>query len=332
MRPYSFRVVPINPDDTSGVPIAVAGQTMVDIQKLITDIGCMLVRLSMRIQNHIPAKIKKKFDLTIGGGSGPGLDTGPSEGNDAALEGAIALLCSTLDFLGKGAVGTWMSDTFEDEESRTIIAKDLVDLTDHLKGYALEYGTNDSPRRFEELDRKKIVEYTVRKEWVSGAVGVVVRDTVKKNRWHLNNDGRLIPLSFDKNIVTSDIPTFAAAGPVILIGKVERDAEEDIIRIEKVSGCYTIPELKFSSIITKDGDRRLLNPLIAKTGFDAERQTWTMRNDTLGIAINKPSWDECVVSFHEYAQFLFETYVDANGPFEGEEKDIHDFLVSLLPA
>ena len=331
MRSFSFRVIPVDSGSREGVPIAVAGQTMVDVQKLLTDIGCMLLRTSMRLQNEIPESLVKKFDLTIGGDNG-GLTTGPSEGNDEALEGAMNILCATLDFLGTGAVGNWMKDNFEDEEARAVIAKDLVDLTDHLKGYILEYGSDNNVRQFKGLEREKILQYTIRTEWLSAAVGKIQRDDVRKNHWNLTNDQFLVPLSFDKNIASSDIPEFANAGPVIVVGNVVRNKDGHITNIEKITGCYTIPNLKFHRIITKDGDRNLLNPLIALTGYDAEKDIWSLYNDDVGIYINKPSWDECIIAFHEYALFLFETYVDTDKQFEGEEQEIREYLMSLLPA
>ena len=48
--------------------------------------------------------------------------------------------------------------------------------------------------------------------------------------------------------------------------------------------------------------------------------------------MNKPSWDECIIAFHEYAMFLFETYVDSDKEFTGEELEIREYLRSLLPA
>ncbi|AMK13514.1 hypothetical protein AUP07_0458 [methanogenic archaeon mixed culture ISO4-G1] len=332
MRSYGFKVVSSDPADGKGIPIAVAGQTMIDVQKLLTDIGCMLIRIDLRIQNEIPKQLVKKFDLNLGGTGKGGLSTGPSEGNDAALEYAMRVLCATLDFLGKGAVGTWMTDTFEDDDARAMIAQDLVDLADHLDGYILEYGTGDDVRRFEGLEREKILAYTKNDLPVSAAVGVIVRDEVRRNHWNLTNDRFVVPVSFDKNIVVSDIPRFASSGPVIVIGKVNRNKEGHITSVEKIHGCYSIPNLKFQRIVTKDSDRDLLNPLIAITGYDSERDVWTMTNEELGISISKPSWDECVVAFHEYAMFLFETYVDSGGQFEGEEGEIRDFLLSLLPA
>ena len=332
MHSFGFRVVSSDPDDRSGVPIAVAGQIMVDVQTLLTDIGCMMLRLSMRLQNEIPDKLVRKFDLTIGGGSTGGLNSGPTEGNDEALEGAMTVLCNTLDFLGTGAVGNWMKDTFQEDEARGKIAQDLIDLSEHLKGYVLEYGRADDQKSFEGVDTSKFVEYTVDKDWISAAVGKVERDSVRRNHWNLSNDEYLIPISFDKNIAHSDIPTFAAAGPVILVGKVRRNKEGHIISLDKVQGCYTIPTLKFHRLITKDRDMNLLNPLIATISYDSDTGNWSMRNDDVGISVTKPSWDDCVVSFHEYGIFLFENYVETDRQFDGEEMEVREFLMSLLPA
>jgi hypothetical protein len=305
---------------------------MVDVQRLLTDIGSMMLRLSMRLQNELPKGLISKFDLTIGGNTSGGLNSGPSEGNDEALEKAMEILCATLDFLGTGAVGSWMEDNFQEDEDRCRITKDLIELSEHLEGYVLEYGPYDNQRKFEGLDKDKLQKYLVNDGWISAAIGKIDRDPVKKNHWNMSNDQYLVPISFDKNIAPADVPSFSAAGPVILIGKVSRNSEGHITSIEKVQGCYTIPQMRFLSVITKDGDRVLLNPLVAIVGYDAETDTWSLSNDDLGIKVNKPSWDECVISFHEYAYFLFENYVDNDKELAGEELEIRQFLESLLPV
>jgi hypothetical protein len=332
MRSYGFRVVSSDSDNVSGVPIAVAGQAMVDIQRLLTDIGCMMVRLQLRIQNSVPEDLRRKYDLRIGGGDDSGFNSGPSSGNEKALEKTLEILCATLDFLGKGAVGTWMEDTFQDDDSRIAIARDLLDLNDHLQGYILEYGTADDVKRFEGLDRKRLEEHAVEKDNICGIVGVVVRDAVKKNHWSLTNDEFAIPLSFSRNIAATDIPLFASAGPVILVGSVKRNKEGHITRMEQVTGCYTVPHINFMTVVTPKTDRELFNPLIAATSYDAGTDTWRLRNDILGIDVSKPSWDECTVAFHDYAEFLFETYADPDQKFQGEEQEIREFLLSLLPV
>ncbi len=331
MHSFGFKVLPADPEDKAGVPISIAGQTMVDVQRLLTDIGSMMMRLEMRLQNEIPEGLKKKFDLNIGG-SESGLGTNPSEGNEEALEKALRILCATLDFLGKGAVGSWMTDFFEDDESREIIANDLIELNDHLEGYVLEYGNEEKQGRFEGLAREKILPYTRNDSPVSAAIGIVVRDEVKRNHWNLTNDKYIVPISFDKNIAPSDIPLFAKAGPVIVVGRIVRNEAGHIAGVEKISGCYTIPELRFHSITTSNSDRPLLNPITATTGYDAGSDEWSLRNDILAIDIRKPSWDECVIAFHEYVAFLFDTYAQDGDSFEGEEEEIREYLLSLLPV
>ncbi len=330
MHSFGFKVLPADPEDKSGVPISIAGQTMVDVQKLLTDIGCMGLRLELRIQNEIPEKLRKKFDLNIGG-SEAGIGSDPSKGNEIALEKSLKILCATLDFLGKGAVGTWMTDFFEDDEARATIAEDLIKLNDDLKGYVLEYGDEEKQGRFEGFDRDKILPYVTKEEMLSAAIGVVVRDEVKKNHWNLTNDQYIIPLTFGKNIAPSDIPTFSRAGPVIVVGAVTRNEEGHIVAVDKISGCYTVPEIKFHSIVTANSDRDLLNTLSARTSYEPESDKWILRNDILGVDISKPTWDDAVVAFHEYVDFLFETYTGTDAEFEGEEKEISEYLQSLLP-
>ncbi|MBE6527602.1 MAG: hypothetical protein E7Z64_00290 [Thermoplasmata archaeon] len=331
MHSFGFKVLPVDPEDKSGVPISVAGQTMVDIQTLITDIGSMMLRLELRLQNEIPRDLLKKFDLSIGG-SESGIGSGPSAGNEVALEKALKIVCATLDFLGKGAVGTWMTDFFEDDQSRAVIAKDLIVLNDHLEGYMLEYGNDERQGRFKGFDKQKILPYTDLKEEVSAAVGVIVRDKKKFNHWNLKNDEFLEPVSFDKNIAPSDIPTFSKAGPVIVIGKVNRNENGHIRNVDRIKLCYTIPELNFHTIVTKNSDRELLNTVVAKTAYDEDRDEWVLKNDILGIDIRKASWDSAIVAFHEYMEFLFDTYAGDEGSFEGEEQEIREYLLSLLPV
>ena len=64
-------------------------------------------------------------------------------------------------------------------------------------------------------------------------------------------------------------------------------------------------------------------------GYNSKKGTWTLDCDALGISISKPSWDECVIAFHEYFVFLWETYEENDGELEGEEAEVRDFLRSL---
>lgn len=332
MHSFGFKVVP-SEDGSSGVPVAVAGQSMVDIQHLLTDIGSMVVRLELRIQNDIPPELLKKFDLNIGGSSDAGIGSDPSKGNEGIMESALNILCNTLDFLGKGVVDTWMEDNFPEPVGRIAVAKDLVALADNLDGYTLIYGPNEDPREFRGLDREKMLRYaeTPTDAIASAFIGVISKDPVRKNRWLISNGPDAVPVSFGNNIAASDVPAFAKAGPVIATGTVIRQ-DGRVTEVRNVDGCYSFPDVKFHRIITPDRDIKLLNPSIARPSYDAERKLWSLTNDDLGIDVSKPSWDEVSVSYSDYFAFLWETYYESGDEFEGEEKEIQDFLKSLAPV
>ena len=59
---------------------------------------------------------------------------------------------------------------------------------------------------------------------------------------------------------------------------------------------------------------------------------WHLSSDIIGIDVSKPSWDECVTSYHEYFAFLWETYCESDEQYEGEELEIQEYLRSLAPV
>ena len=67
----------------------------------------------------------------------------------------------------------------------------------------------------------------------------------------------------------------------------------------------------------------------ATPGYNQKKDAWTLDCEALGISVSKPSWDECVIAFHEYFTFLWETYAENDGELEGEEAEIRDFLRSM---
>ncbi|MDY5678349.1 MAG: hypothetical protein SPF21_00115, partial [Candidatus Methanomethylophilaceae archaeon] len=88
--------------------------------------------------------------------------------------------------------------------------------------------------------------------------------------------------------------------------------------------------VKFHRIVTHDRDIVLLNPIAAMPSVD-RNGNWHLSTDDLGMDVSKPTWDDCVVAYHEYFAFLWETYCESDDEFEGEEREISDFLRSLAP-
>jgi len=332
MRQYGFKVVPA--EDGAAVPVAVAGQAMVDIQKLLTDIGTMLVKVELRVQGDLDPRIKAKFDLKVGGASGSGLGTDPDKGSEDLMEDCMKMLCSTLDFLGKGVVGDWFDDYFPDPVGRREVARDVLALSDHLGDFVLEYGPADAQRRFGRIDREKVAAVADRdiSKMQGTAIGIVYRDPVKINHWHIANGYDDMEITFADNINKADVPEFAKAGPVIVTGNVILDADGKRTEMTDVNGCYTFPMVKFHRIITPQSDIQLLNPAIGTPGYDADKKLWHLSCELLGIDVAKPSWDECVVAYHDYFEFLWETYCETDEEFEGEEADVQGYLRSLMPV
>ena len=332
MHSFGFKVIPADGDD-SGVPVAVAGQSMVDIQKLLTDIGCYSVSRELRLQGNVPPQLKSKFDLKIGGSSGSGIGSNPSEGNKDIMDDALNNLCEMLDFLGKGLVGTWLQDNFPEKACRLAITRTVLELADHLEGYILMYGPHDDMRSFKGVNRDKLRESLIKdsQDQEGIALGIIYQDPAKKNRWRLSNGSFDVPIKFGSNIMPSDIPSFASAGPIIVTGEVCRN-EGEVLEITDVNGCYSFPEVKFHRMMDSDHDLVLLNPVVAVPTYNPQKKAWNLDCEILGISVSKPSWDECAVAFHEYFMFLWDTYSDPEQELDGEEKEIRDYLLSLIPA
>ena len=64
MQPFNFKVVRSD-DKDSQVPVSVAGQTMVDVQQLLTDIGALMIRRELRLQNDMPEDLMRRFCLSM---------------------------------------------------------------------------------------------------------------------------------------------------------------------------------------------------------------------------------------------------------------------------
>lgn len=331
MQPFNFKVVPTD-EENAHVPVSVAGQTMVDVQNLISDIGAMMIRQELRLQNAIPVSLTKRFDLSMGSASGTDLGTS-TDREDTLMLDALNQLVRELDVANMP--DTWSEPGNHREAlARRKLAEDIVTLSDHLEGYDLRYGKGDDLKKFR-LTHKEAVREVADDTSVSfqGAViGTISQDPVRKNRWLISNGRDSVPITFASNISSTDIPLFAEAGPLIASGTVVTGDDGEVREVRAVVGCYSFPTVKFHRIITANRDIVLLNPVEANPGFNTKKGLWTLDCEALGISEAKPSWDECVIAFHEYFTFLFETYAESEDEFEGEEKEIRDLLLSMVPV
>lgn len=323
MQQFNFKVVSAEDADAE-VPVSVAGQIMVDVQNLITHVGELLVRQELRTQDSLPAWIGDRFTLRMqGSGAGPRKD-------GDLLEDALTRVCAELDRANLSSTVPEEVSNHVEAVCRRSIARDVLDLWDHLDGYTLTYGTEGEMRRFRMNSRRALeAEASADPASIQSAIiGVVAHDPDRRGRWLISNTAVPVPLQFDDSVPAADREAFPGLGPVIATGQVVLE-DGRMVGMRDVTACYLFPVVKFHRILTEDRDVLLLNPVLACPGYNAAKGLWTLVNEDLGIDIAKPSWDEAVWAFHEYFMFLWETYAEPDEEFEGEEKDVSDLLRSM---
>ncbi|MBP5734809.1 MAG: hypothetical protein J6W53_03200, partial [Candidatus Methanomethylophilaceae archaeon] len=131
-----FTVNVISEKDDKRVPIAVAGQIMVDIQDLFRHIGEYLISREMRPQEAVPRSLGDKFTIYMDKTGGIVLDASTStpetEGYGNVVDDALKVLEATLDTLGSGTGGYWVDDNFTDAIYRNQVVIDIVALYQDL--------------------------------------------------------------------------------------------------------------------------------------------------------------------------------------------------------
>ncbi len=327
MQPFNFKLVP-NYDKSATVPVSVAGQMMVDVQNLLMDIGSMMVRQELRLQNAIPESLVRRFSLSIDTSFGRNVET-VTEGEDTLMLDALNQLIRELE-LANMTEGRGESGSHRETLARRKLSADLLALADHLDGYDLYYGSGDDMRRFRLTRANALREIASDGSGsLQGAIiGVISQNPTRKNCWLITNGIDTVPITFASNISSMDISLFAGAGPLIASGTVVTDPDGTLKEMRAVIGCYSFPSIRFHRVITPKRDIILLNPVEAIPGYNT-KGLWTLDCEDLGISVAKPSWDECVIAFHAYFTFLWETYAESDSKFEGEEQDVRELLLSM---
>ena len=330
MQPFGFNVISENAKE--GIPIAIAGRVMVDIQNLLTDIGRHIVRSEMLLQNEIPPEILNKFTLRIGGSSNKGLGSNVKTGSEELMDVAIKILFETLNYLGRGASGFWVANKFPDPFERVSIARDLVALNDHLDGNVLVYGPPNDQRQFRKLDREKLLSYIRSGAERYTVIGKVSSDPRYKGHWNFISSDAPVSLNPIKKSPKGMMEKAAASGVVEVMGSVSKNTEGRVLSINNAESFNEINEVMFYRIITAESNLLLVAPVVASVSYVPGTKMWRMAHSDLGIDVSRPTWDECVVAFHKEFVYLYETYVQTNKTFQGDDKKAQALFMTFLPA
>ena len=329
-----FTVNVISEKEDKRVPVALAGQVMVDVQDLFRHIGEYLITREMRLQKTVPAKLSEKFTIYTDRSGGVTLEASTStpetSGYGNVLEDTLTLLEATMDTMGSGTGGYWIEDNFKDVLYRNQVVLDLVGMYQDIndkEGYALMYGSGPELKKFGTVNVDKLANFIANKGMSMDGVtiGVVERMGNKAGdaRYVLNTGDDAVKVTFSD----PKIPASLGNAPVIVAGKVNYSEEGKIASVENIYDTSPLTTIKFRRVISASGDVSLKVPVEAEVAFRDGR--WTLSNKDLGIEATNRNWDIAVMDFNDFFIFLWSEYKDKEVE-PGEEQEIKDALNSLV--
>jgi len=325
--------ISVMPKDENGrIPISLAGSVLVCIQDILYGIGEYLVMKELKLQNHTDARLRDMFRLYVDPASGVSMGTSSSN-SSGIVEDALALMERTLIGIGSGAGGYWIDDTFTDPRSRRIIVQDVMRLAGILNGNEQFFLRFSADSMFDNVDAEKLEQYLERMQMsADGATCGVVRTVSSRSG---RSDGIRIDIGGERikaSFLTPDAESGAAlfdGRPVIAAGRI-KFSNGRISEITDIGKIVPLETMMFRRIISSDGDLSLAEPLTVSVEYDAEKEEWTLSNDELGVSVHKGTWDEAMVSFHDYFIFLYSTYRDPKKQLSDEEIEMRDRLMTLV--
>ena len=329
-----FMINVISEKSDKRVPIAIAGQIMVDVQDLFRHIGEYLISREMRLQEAVPQALGDKFTIYMDRSGGIVLDastyTPDTEGYGNVVEDALKLLEITLDTLGSGTGGYWVDDNFKDAIYRNQVVIDIVALYQDLndrEGYALMYGSGSELKRFGKVNVEKMTNFISSRGMSvnSVTVGVIENMGNKSGRFALNNGAETVRMTFADPKYANGIEK----GPCIVAGKVNYSDAGRISSVEDVYEISPFTTIKFRRMISSNGDVELKVPVDVDVSFRDGK--WMLSNKDLGILSSKQRWDDAVTDFHDYFIFLWTEYKDKDPEsLSDEEREVRDSLNDLV--
>ena len=331
-----FTVNVISEKEDKRVPIAVAGQVMVDIQDLFRHIGEYLISKEMRLQEAVPSALGDKFTIYMDRSGGIVLDastyTPETVGYGNVVDDALLMLEATLDSLGSGTGGYWVDDNFKDAIYRNQVVIDIVALYQDLNdrdGYALMYGSGQELKKFGSVNVEKMANFISERGMSVNGVTIGVIDNMGSrpgsSRFTLNNGSDTVRLTFADPKIASDL----SKGPYIVAGKVNYSEEGKISSVENVHEMVPLTAIRYRRIISSNGDVTLKVPVDVEVTFKDGK--WVLSNKDLGILSSKARWDDAVADFHDYFVFLWTEYkMKTSDDISDEEKEVRDALNALV--
>ncbi len=341
MHLVNFTVNLISEKKDERIPIAVAGQIMVDIQDLFMHIGEYLVSRELRIQSVLDKKFDEKFRIYMDENGGisfnASTDVPETSGRGNIVDDAINYMDKTLDSMGSENGGFWMEDNYIDAIYRNMVIYDLVALHQDLAendGYALMYGTTSELKRFGKIDVDKMSSFISSKGLTckSATVGVIRSSNSKSGRYSrfvLANGSKTSKISFENEDEEKIAEKYLDCTPIIIAGIFSYSEEGELLSVNRAGGVIPAPAIKFSRMVSSTGDVRLKEPLTVCISYSDNK--WELKNENLGMCEKGDTWDSAVQSFHDYFVFLWTQYADSgDAGLSEEELEVKRYLLDLI--
>lgn len=336
----NFTVNVISENDDKRVPVAVAGQMMVDIQCLLSHVGEYLMAKELGIQESLEPRLLNKLTIYIDSAGGISLNTSSyvpeTEGYGNIVDDAVILMERTLDALGSGTGSYWMEDNYDNPIYRNDVIVDVVSIYQHinaLDGMTLLYGSGKDLKKFGKVDLEKLAYFVREKGLASNGSTCGLIDVIPSKSRHdsvyLIHGSNKVRLSFTDDETERKTEEFVGKGPVIVSGILTYSNEAKLIKIVNVGVPTPMTSVRFHRMVASTGDVELKSPVDATVEY--EDDTWILTNKDLGIVVTKPTWDGAVQQFHDYLVFLWTQYTEKeDSRLSDEEREVKDFLLALI--
>ena len=341
MHMANFTVNVISEKKDRRVPVALAGQIMVDIQDLFTHVGEYIAATELHVQNVLDRKFDEKFRIYMDPNDGisfnASTDIPETSGRGNLVDDALDLMEKTLDAMGSGTGSYWIEDNYKDALYRNMVIFDIVALYQDLSdwdGYSLVYGATKDLKKFGKVDVGKLSAFIKGnglscRGYTYGIVGVTPSKSGRYPKYYITYGDKKAKLIFADPNDGSSCEPFVDKTPVLISGTLAYSEDGDLVSVSDASKVIPATKVEFSRLVSSTGDVKLKHPLNATVSYEGGK--WVLRNEEVGISESGDTWDAAVQMFHDYFVFVWVQYADIGDEgLSEEELEVKKYLLGLI--
>jgi len=324
MGTYNINVVS---EDSGRIPIDVAGNVMLNVQRMLSIIGENSIRNALSLQGIVPDELLQRFILYVDSSSSSMASSADVrfDGHGSMLQDAMAELISVLDIVNKGIFSEF-ADKYPDPFCRNNILRCLSSLLEGLREYELSYSGGEKKGSLTSSSMKNSDMLWADVMCFSGEIVGVLKKI---------DDGMVLRTSHGDIPIECDGDDLIGI-PCTVCGRVFLSEDGKAERIAEIFTLDKLEEMSFGRMISEDTDLVLSTNIHAEVGYDNDHDLWVLSSEPLGISITKENLDEAIMEFHDQFVFMWEVYYEGSAEgdegeeFEEEELEVRDFIFSVV--